>query len=364
MLGEQYNQLVHKMYQGVTADEGWHGLLQDLESFLDAAQVSLLVHYHPTHTTVSAENSQSNSDSIRIYERDYAATDPGLALVAAKPKGQWYIDQRDLGLATIARHEFYQEFMRSYGMGNLMTLPLINDGVVLAGLSVQSRAGAKDFGVDQEKRMAPLVPHLLLACDLRLRFQDLARRARTGQHLLDQIDLPVMLVNSQARILFANRAAEDWARKRAARAGAKTGSDASRIAQLAKEACRGSITTAVAELAACPRGGPRCVMALPLPQDHPLAKLYFEPVAMLVALGGAGYSSSWQEVVRQLYKLTPAELRLLEALLRIDTLYEAAEELGIAKETARVQIKSVFQKTGCRNQPSLSRLVSRFARLY
>lgn len=62
------------------------------------------------------------------------------------------------------------------------------------------------------------------------------------------------------------------------------------------------------------------------------------------------------------FRLTPAETRLCEALLRCTgSLREAAHETGIAYATARVHLASIFQKTDTRSQAALAGLLTRTA---
>lgn len=55
----------------------------------------------------------------------------------------------------------------------------------------------------------------------------------------------------------------------------------------------------------------------------------------------------------QLYGLTLAEARLVEALFTGDTLQEYADRQGIRVNTARVYMKHVLAKTGTRRQAEL-----------
>jgi len=59
------------------------------------------------------------------------------------------------------------------------------------------------------------------------------------------------------------------------------------------------------------------------------------------------------------FGLTPAEARLGSALATGTSLSEAADELGISRETARNQLKSVFAKTDTHRQSELVALLSR-----
>jgi DNA-binding CsgD family transcriptional regulator len=62
----------------------------------------------------------------------------------------------------------------------------------------------------------------------------------------------------------------------------------------------------------------------------------------------------------QAFGLTPAETRLAALIATGVPPRQAAEQLGIARETARTQLKSVFAKTGTHRQSELVFLFSRF----
>lgn len=64
---------------------------------------------------------------------------------------------------------------------------------------------------------------------------------------------------------------------------------------------------------------------------------------------GKGYEA----ILQRLYGLTPAELRLVGILRRGISLQDAADMLGLSRNTARNQLQSVFDKTGARRQSEL-----------
>lgn len=57
----------------------------------------------------------------------------------------------------------------------------------------------------------------------------------------------------------------------------------------------------------------------------------------------------------RLYGLTPAEARLVEALLAGATIQEYADRAGVSLHTAKTQLKHVFAKTGATRQADLIR---------
>jgi DNA-binding CsgD family transcriptional regulator len=63
--------------------------------------------------------------------------------------------------------------------------------------------------------------------------------------------------------------------------------------------------------------------------------------------------------LREMFGLTPAEARLTRLLAEGTSLAEAAERLGLRRETARTRIKVIFDKTGTHRQAELVSLVMR-----
>jgi len=64
------------------------------------------------------------------------------------------------------------------------------------------------------------------------------------------------------------------------------------------------------------------------------------------------------ESIAKLYKLTASEIRVLDALLKVDGVKAMAEMLGLSQATVRTHLHNVFQKTGTRRQSELVKLVA------
>jgi DNA-binding CsgD family transcriptional regulator/PAS domain-containing protein len=63
------------------------------------------------------------------------------------------------------------------------------------------------------------------------------------------------------------------------------------------------------------------------------------------------------------FKLTPAETRVLAGLVSGRTLAETADDLSVARTTARTHLDSIFRKTGTSRQAELMMLTTRLASL-
>ena len=67
-----------------------------------------------------------------------------------------------------------------------------------------------------------------------------------------------------------------------------------------------------------------------------------------------------ETLLRQAFGLTNAEVRLAVMLARGIGIGDASGRLGIGRETARTQLRTIFEKTGTHSQAQLAALLSRF----
>ncbi len=175
--------------------------------------------------------------------------------------------------------------------------------------------------------------------------------------VVDQLALPVVLVDHRGSIRFHNKAA-------AVASGAAAGLklvDTRPWAAHPEERERLDAAIAAATLASAPRpstvrlssdGDRQAVLCvLPVVLDEPLA---------LVVCGLALPAHPLADAVLESFGLTLAERRLALHLRGGCSVDEAAQAANLKKSTARSYLSRIFDKTGCRRQ---SELVALFARL-
>jgi len=215
-------------------------------------------------------------------------------------------------------------------------------------------------------RLQHLAPHLLRVAQLTRQLAELQTRAVASEVALDRLATAMMVVNRSGRLVHWNSAAQ---RLFAAADGLSIRCDelitacpgeGQILRQLVAEALRTSYN-----IAASPGG----VMRLTRPSGRSSYELLVAPLSdSTLALGFSGplvavfvrdpdvQAVALPERLQRLYGLTAAEAKLMQALLAGDTLDVAADRFGVAKETVRSQLKSVFLKTDTGNQVELVRL--------
>jgi DNA-binding CsgD family transcriptional regulator len=67
------------------------------------------------------------------------------------------------------------------------------------------------------------------------------------------------------------------------------------------------------------------------------------------------------EAVCRAFQLTPAELRVLFAIIEVGGAPEVAQVLGISETTVKWHLRHLFDKTGTHRQAELVKLVAGFS---
>jgi DNA-binding CsgD family transcriptional regulator len=72
-------------------------------------------------------------------------------------------------------------------------------------------------------------------------------------------------------------------------------------------------------------------------------------------------AASCPDIIRNTYRLTPTELRVLFAIVDLGSVPNVAVALGIANTTVRTHVGRLFRKTGTSRQADLVKLVAAFS---
>ncbi|WP_319799190.1 helix-turn-helix transcriptional regulator [Nitrobacter sp.] len=110
------------------------------------------------------------------------------------------------------------------------------------------------------------------------------------------------------------------------------------------------------------RAATRPILAYPLRLPAVTADALAQCRALLVLVDLNTQPAPSEQTLRICFGLSPAEARLALGLAAGQSLNEVAEALGIARETARSQLKAVFSKTNCSRQTELISILTRLLR--
>lgn len=284
--------------------------------------------------------------------------------------GRLIPDEELIDPVAMRRSEFYCDFLKQLDVGRLVCgVVLGSDSTGLAGgllLSIFKPMQKRGFDAQQQDLVKRLLPHVRAAFNT---WRILGAHQSTHElsyATLNMLRTPVLLVDWQSRILFANEAAEGLfaeADGLTTRCGVLVGPTVRGTAALQAfvaalfaplDQARGICFHPIAR----PSG--KCAYACfahPLPTDPCVHGLTTKPAALLFIRDAASRRSPEPAILEQLHGLTHCEALLACLLAHGIALADAAATRGISYETARCQLKNIFSKTGCRRQAELAALL-------
>jgi DNA-binding CsgD family transcriptional regulator len=280
------------------------------------------------------------------------------------------VAMRDLDPAVVLSSRYYNEWLRPQGIIDAINLTVLRqrDRIGSLALSRHESAGAiSDRDIAVVRLLAPHIRRAIAASNI-LGMQ--AMKVSTFEASLDLIGVGVVLVDAQAAIIHANRAAKSMFST-----GWPIRSDRGELRTCLREisaALRAAIAKAAGNEAAiggagigipAPQasGDPALIHVLPLASGD--VRAHIAPratAAVFITAKGSGEAPP-TEAIAAAFGLSPAEDRVLERLIVGRTPAEIADDLGSALPTVRTHLSNIFSKTGTARQADVIRLAASFA---
>jgi DNA-binding CsgD family transcriptional regulator len=263
--------------------------------------------------------------------------------------------------------EFYAGFLSPndlfYSMGTVVQSAPPH---VVTVSTVRSRA-AGPYSEEEDRMFRGLAPHLRSAFQLRARLGEAEGTRDACLDALDRLGDGVLLVDRAGRVLHANRAGREILASGDGLCSTPSGLAAARPQDTVRLR---ALLAAASETSDGHGLDPGGALSLPRPSRRPplalvvcaLPSHHLQPdghdaAAAVFVREPERASAEAGEVLARLYELTPAESRLADALATGDSLDEAAQRFGITRNTARAQLRAVFDKTGVSRQGALISLL-------
>ncbi|WP_432261883.1 helix-turn-helix transcriptional regulator [Cupriavidus sp. TMH.W2] len=361
------HQTIRGLYEGILDETAWQSSLALLRDASESMHASLVEFDAPSQRFRVSEIHDLNQELVDAYNDHYQAEDPSRIYTRQMAVGEWYVDSRDLGQANMSRLPFYREFMHGFRLSSVMGCLVERKPHREIFFSLQKPLGQQPYNADDARRLGWAMPHLRQALSLRERTLDVTLLGELSAQVLERLPFGLIVVAPDSKVLLSNARGERWVSRllpgKQGEPGGRACQDGWCLSRPFREllAAVCSPDGAMPAQAAHARNGSghsASVIVLPLPPAHRLARQWQRPAA-LVAIREAGAAPVMLAgVLRQLYGLTASEIRLATLLTAGIGLPEACARLGIRHETARSQLKAVFNKTATGTQARLAHLLS------
>jgi len=257
------------------------------------------------------------------------------------------------------RHPYYQEFLAPAGLRWFGGVPVVADDEVWC-LSIQRRIGQVPFSPEQKQELKHLSRRLSSAASLARALGFVAASAALEAFEISQT--AVVLLNGKGEVVRANRSADRLLTSDISiRQGKICASDqaaSDRLSRALRDLLWMRSGASLMPPITLPRKDKRPVLAYPIKISQLSANFFSECQAAVVLVDTASRRRTPELSLRGAFRLTQAEARLASHLANGDCLDTVCDRLGIAKETGRNQLKSVFAKTGTSRQAELVLLIA------
>lgn len=364
--------LVELIYEAALDRTRWPSLLEAWRQALDGAALALVLRA-PTKTCAAVAYTVGLDPAFDdSYSRYFHTVDPFVPVHGRLPEGEVRFGSEFVPREEFARTEYYNDYLGPQGLlpGPTLGCSLrVTDGLGTAFLGIHRPRGATAIEHERETLCRILAPHLVRA----IRFDGVVERAlQERRHLLETIDalsVAVFLVSAQSQLRHANSAGE-----RILRASEALRLDRG-VLKANKPEKTHTLHSLIRDAAEVTHSIPRfreSALTFERGLEHrplvgfvmPLARredlvVQDGPVVAVVVTDPELSVRSRGDALRAVFGLTRAEALLSLELADGRSLDEAAELLGITRETARSRLKPIFMKLGVRKQGELVAVVLR-----
>jgi DNA-binding CsgD family transcriptional regulator len=361
--------LIQLLYAAPGTRDGWHAFLDSLRVTLHGSVANLICHNMPSHTGSFVATTMA-PDLAAAYQQHWCTLDPWARSPKQRQLGQRPVTVGDdlISHTELKRTAFYQDFARLGDAARVIGGVAEPEPQSMSVLSVNRGERIQPFAERDVAFLEALVPHVGRALQLHRRLLISESASADFADVLDRAPRAVLLIGSQGKVMFMNRAASrlcalrdgltvEHGELRAVRSG-----DTTRLPSLLEESLKtstGNGTDAGGVLRVGRPSGRRSfhVLVCAVSRRPPTFPTAPEATAVVYVTDPEQVAVVDELTLCALFGLTPAEARLARLLVQGASLAAAERDLGLRRETVRTRLKTIFEKTNTHRQSELVTLI-------
>ena len=355
-------QLLDQLYETALRPETWPGFLDAFAERLHGEGAVIWMRQRGVMGGGLSYTARRDPTFQRRYEEYYVRRDVWAEAAAHEPIGNPIACRDLMPLTSLARTEFWNDWCRPQGIGHAtaMVLDKDADGTCDALIGLLRPNAARPFAraeLDLHRRLAP---HLQRVLQIRRTIEHLEADRAALRGALDRPALAVVVVDRRGHVRLTNAlahdvlAAGDGLRAEPKGLAGPTPADTAALRRLVASAT--ARTDPAGGMLLISRGLARRALQVMV---SPVGSLpgVMEARAIVFVADPERQIHPPERLLRAIYALTAAEARLAATVAQGFGVNQAAERLGITRNTARTQLKAVFAKLGVDRQAALVQLL-------
>jgi DNA-binding CsgD family transcriptional regulator len=361
----ELSDVIGDIYDAAIDPTFWRNALESVCAFVGGSSGVLFWHDSATEQSEALHLFNDDPAYTRLYFEKYLPLNPMFPAGTFIDEGVVVADVDIMPLAELIKTRFYKEWLEPQGIVSALSVNL-EKGIARSSMfNVRLNVPPTD---EMRRRLGMLVPHLQRAVAIGRLFDQSKTAAQALTETLDHVEAAVFLVGAKAEIAFANEIAkkmlaENILVKKDGDALRCVAPEADRaLLEAFRSAEKGDTSVGIRGVAvpltdAC--HGRWFAHVLPLTSGRrQQVTRNFAAVAAVFIRKTLPNALSPLEGLAKLYKLSAAEVRVLNALLSVSGVRATAESLGISQATVKTHLHHLFQKTKTKRQSELVRLIA------
>jgi DNA-binding CsgD family transcriptional regulator/PAS domain-containing protein len=362
--------IISGIYDAALDAGRWRDVLSDIAEFT-GGQAGVLLSKRPDSAVLNVDHCVGVEPRyLQSYKERYSTSCPLARVPLVEPLRIVNIPEL-VPYNEYLQGQFYREWAQPQGWLDVANIIVEKSQTCCSIFSVVRDDASGLVDGEMRRRMMLVAPHIRRAALVRHAMDCQRAEITTFAAVLDGLRAGLFLLDADGRIVHANAAGremlqgDDFLRSVGGRLVARD----VQVHQALRDifAAAGSDAAAIGvkgiALPLAALNGERYVAhVLPLsPQVRQQAALGTKTVVALFVGKAALESSGPADAIGKAFRLTPAELRVLLAIVDVGGVPEVATALGVAESTVKTHLGRLFEKTGAARQADLVRLVAGFA---
>lgn len=294
------------------------------------------------------------------YKQYYSQVDERLDWLATGRVGEWRADHQRFDEQFVRKSEIYNDFLFKYGGRHMVVGRIAEDAGQSEAIALLRPLGAAEYSETEYQYLRSLSPHLMRSATLRARMRTLERQQSASESVVAHLPYGTVWLNASGRVVSMNQQASDIL---AAGDGMAVRHDRLTVHEAAAMEKFGHALQMATT--GSPRQGqwfvvtrrqqkvPLVVSIIPATIPQAFDPMGGGPFALLILQDMARQRVERSAQLQVIFRLTPAETRLAEALLEHETIESYAAKNGISRNTVRTHLASLFAKSGTKRQAEL-----------
>lgn len=306
-----------------------------------------------------------DSDHVEKTFDHYLPMNPLFGIAERMRPGFVVSNSEVVAPAVFRKSEFYDGWARPQGLGAPVTLVLQRDATSYTPLTLVRPDGHGDVPDAGRVLLERLAPHLMRALRTTAQLGVFEHRDVLLSALANRLGAAVILLNEAGRVAYTSAPADRLFAEGVLRLtpnGLAARRDAGRPAlqeAIQRVLAKGAVAPAIDVGVVRDNERPLCATVVPLRPGIGAVLPLAENLGCMVIIRVPAAADRQQAAERaaKVYQFTPAETRLLKAVLDGKGLQAAARVVGIGYATAQTHLHHIFAKTQTSSQPELVGLV-------